>query len=514
MTTVDVLTMAAPPAPVSSQPRQAKSDGFARELEAATRPMTTRAAQADDSESRPAHDDKSVADTKAHRAHERHEPTRRAQSGAKDAADASVVSDRTADSKAADAKAADDRAAKDATSEDLASDGSATAAPVADGKANDVPTTDSAGPGTASSGEASQDPAVIAVAAPAAPTTVDVAQAADESSTLTQAASALEPSAAAIPQAGVTDSRSSEPAAVKVTGSATPEPAASGEKVAGPVAGGGAPTGGADGQSSGGGSQGQARQGSSPAVAGASAPATEGQKVPDAATLAKEAPTSHATSREPEVPFPAAGVQTQVQGASGAAPTIASIGTDAAPGPTSELPPTAVVGPTVATANSQATAPAAAPASASAPTFPVPLASQLSGQLATLRQLPQGEHVLTLTVNPETFGPVKVIAHISRDGVSLEIFGASDQARAALKAALPDLRRDLAGTGLEPKLELGTGGSGGRDSSGDASAFAREGDSQQRPARQTFGATNSAVASPVTPTTTPATRRGGLDLVL
>ena len=98
-----------------------------------------------------------------------------------------------------------------------------------------------------------------------------------------------------------------------------------------------------------------------------------------------------------------------------------------------------------------APAQAATPAPPSQPTFPVPLSSQLSGQLTSLRQMPQGEHVLTLTVNPETFGPVKVVAHITHDGVSLQLFGASDQARAALKAALPDLRRDLAGTGLQPE---------------------------------------------------------------
>jgi len=158
----------------------------------------------------------------------------------------------------------------------------------------------------------------------------------------------------------------------------------------------------------------------------------------------------------------------------------------------------------------------AAPAAPSQPTFPTPLASQLSGQLTSLRQLPHGEHILTLTVNPETFGPVKVVAHITQHGVSLELFGASDQARAALKAALPDLRRDLAGAGLESNLELGSGsgsGAGGRDAMGDSSSFAGNGNTPQRSARSPLG--GSAPVAPSTDThTTHATRRGGLDLVL
>jgi flagellar hook-length control protein FliK len=144
------------------------------------------------------------------------------------------------------------------------------------------------------------------------------------------------------------------------------------------------------------------------------------------------------------------------------------------------------------------------------------LFSQLSGQLTSLRQLPHGEHVLTLTVNPETFGPVRVIAHITHDGVSLQLFGASDQARAALKDALPDLRRDLAGTGLQSSLELGSGsgsGSGGREAMGDPSSFAGNGNAPQRAPRPDFGGSVAAV-TPAANHTNQATRRGGLDLVL
>ena len=147
------------------------------------------------------------------------------------------------------------------------------------------------------------------------------------------------------------------------------------------------------------------------------------------------------------------------------------------------------------------------------PTFPTPLASQLTGQLTSIKQLPQGDHVLTLMVNPESFGPVKVVAHIGRDGVSLEIFGATEAARAALRAALPDLRRDLAGAGLEPKLELGNG-SGGQGASTDQSGLGQSTGEHRRAARATAGVGTTASANAAAPTITRTTHSGGIDLDL
>jgi flagellar hook-length control protein FliK len=147
--------------------------------------------------------------------------------------------------------------------------------------------------------------------------------------------------------------------------------------------------------------------------------------------------------------------------------------------------------------------------------MPPQLASQLSGQLTSLRALPQGDHVLTLTVNPESFGPVKVVAHIGSDGVHLEIFGASEQARAALRAALPDLRRDLAGVGLDPRLDVGGDSSGdARDESAmtDPHGF---GDKQAGRAAANAaprGATDAPV--PVSASPLRVARQGGIDLDL
>lgn len=181
--------------------------------------------------------------------------------------------------------------------------------------------------------------------------------------------------------------------------------------------------------------------------------------------------------------------------------------------------------PTQATASVDGTAPAAglpaqasptanvATASAPAPvpaTPATPLASQLTGQLTHLKQLPQGEHVLTLSVNPETFGPVKVVAHITSDNVSIQLFGASDASREALRGALADLRRDLAATGLQADLDLGTdqGPQGGPADQGDGLG--------QR--RGTTAAPTSirldGPQEPTAPTLATSRRAGGVDLMI
>ena len=74
--------------------------------------------------------------------------------------------------------------------------------------------------------------------------------------------------------------------------------------------------------------------------------------------------------------------------------------------------------------------------------------------------------MLTLRVEPDSMGPVRVVAHIATDGVRIELLGGTDHAREALRAALPDLRRDLAATGMRADLDLGDLPGGGADSRG------------------------------------------------
>jgi flagellar hook-length control protein FliK len=102
---------------------------------------------------------------------------------------------------------------------------------------------------------------------------------------------------------------------------------------------------------------------------------------------------------------------------------------------------------------------------APAPSAPMPsalperaaVAAQLTAPIASLRAAGDGEHVMVVRVSPDSIGPVRVRAHIGAEGVRIELLGATDAAREALKVALPDLRRDLIVAGLPADLSLSTG---------------------------------------------------------
>jgi flagellar hook-length control protein FliK len=100
------------------------------------------------------------------------------------------------------------------------------------------------------------------------------------------------------------------------------------------------------------------------------------------------------------------------------------------------------------------TASAPAPAAPAPAPSPAPLPTQLAKPLFTLAAAAPGEHIMTVKVAPEDLGPVTVRAHIGSDGVRLEIFAAGDAGRDAVRAALPELRRDLALQGMGASLDL------------------------------------------------------------
>lgn len=85
-----------------------------------------------------------------------------------------------------------------------------------------------------------------------------------------------------------------------------------------------------------------------------------------------------------------------------------------------------------------------------------PLHTQLAKPMFTLAAAGNGEHVMTMKVTPEDLGTVTVRAVIGPEGVRMELF-AGDAARDAVKAIMPELRRELAGAGLNASLDLGTG---------------------------------------------------------
>jgi flagellar hook-length control protein FliK len=100
------------------------------------------------------------------------------------------------------------------------------------------------------------------------------------------------------------------------------------------------------------------------------------------------------------------------------------------------------------TASSAASAPAPTPAAAS-PAGPAPtVATQLLPHVAPLRRGPDGVHRLTVNLRPVELGPVQVLVEVREGVLHLEFTGASELSREALRAALPDLRRELTDAGV------------------------------------------------------------------
>ena len=121
--------------------------------------------------------------------------------------------------------------------------------------------------------------------------------------------------------------------------------------------------------------------------------------------------------------------------------------TDAAPVsvPLVPVPPATIMAPPAAAS----TAPSGQPAA-----VPIPLATQVAGPIFGLAAAGTGEHVMTINVTPDNLGPVTVRAHVSAEGVRVEMFALSDQARDALRGIMTDLRRDLQSSGLNASLDL------------------------------------------------------------
>jgi flagellar hook-length control protein FliK len=118
-----------------------------------------------------------------------------------------------------------------------------------------------------------------------------------------------------------------------------------------------------------------------------------------------------------------------------AASTVAPVQAAASVAPTQPVTPPV---PTAATAQTQA------------PTY----AAQVAGPVFSLASAGKGEHVMTVTVTPENLGPVTVRAVVGAESVRVELFAPTDAGRDALRAIMPDLRRDLAATGMSASLDL------------------------------------------------------------
>ncbi len=97
---------------------------------------------------------------------------------------------------------------------------------------------------------------------------------------------------------------------------------------------------------------------------------------------------------------------------------------------------------------------------------------------------------MTVHVTPDALGPVTVRAHVGADGVRVELFAPTDGGRDALRAILPELRRDLTGAGLSGTLDL----SSQNQPNGE--------DQRERPTGGAPGEPSSPVRASATPNTT------------
>ena len=94
--------------------------------------------------------------------------------------------------------------------------------------------------------------------------------------------------------------------------------------------------------------------------------------------------------------------------------------------------------------------------------------AQVAPVVVSIAQRPMGTHQLTMTVNPDSLGPVTVRAHITASGdVQVELSGATDAGRDALRTMLVELRRDLAAVMPHATLSVNHGTSADASASGD-----------------------------------------------
>jgi flagellar hook-length control protein FliK len=203
-----------------------------------------------------------------------------------------------------------------------------------------------------------------------------------------------------------------------------------------------------------------------------------------------------------------------------AAATAASESTRTAAEPgMSDAAPTAPV--VAAPADARAATASAAPA-------PVPrhvLLPQLSAPVLSLARAADGEHSVTLTVSPESLGPVTVRAHIAAGVIRLELHAPSEAGREALRAILTDLRRDLAVAAPGSSLAMssdssaagpsadGRQGAGGRSDTGAGSDARTGGDAHTGGhAREERDGLPDRRSSPSTPLIRALPPHGGLDL--
>jgi hypothetical protein len=228
-------------------------------------------------------------------------------------------------------------------------------------------------------------------------------------------------------------------------------------------------------------------------------PAPGTTPAPGPATVPATAPATTPVTTPATTPATGPGPATQsptLPGAPPVTPTVTPTATETAAGrrrpqddQAVDVPPeTKNVDPTAALAGApqvQRSAEAAPLPTATPMPFASP-AQQVAMQLAPLRRGPDGVHRLTVHLNPAELGPVSVVAEVRGGAIAVQIHGGTEAARAALQAALPDLRRDLLDAGFGSCALDMSGQTGGSSSpqTGGQSQPQSQAQSQPQPQQQ------------------------------
>jgi hypothetical protein len=136
---------------------------------------------------------------------------------------------------------------------------------------------------------------------------------------------------------------------------------------------------------------------------------------------------------------------------------------------------------------------------------PTEVSAQMLAAVAPLRHSPDGVHRMVLQLHPAELGAVQITAELREGTIHLQLHGATEVGRDALRASLDDLRRDLSDAGISAgSLDVGgeAAGSWGRQGSGpgggslgDGAGEGGRGAARPEPQERTDGGRHSGVSS-------------------
>lgn len=191
-----------------------------------------------------------------------------------------------------------------------------------------------------------------------------------------------------------------------------------------------------------------AQKPAAPAAGPATIPVPDAELASPAPVDGQSEPSALRNADVPDVPVASTTPSSQPLNTAPASPSEA-----VQPAETQILPATNVprVQPDAAAAvfASEASRPSPAPPSS----YPS-LAGQILKPAFSLTGSAPGEYAITVQVAPENLGPVTVKALVTQDGLRVELFAPNEAGREALKAVLPELRREFSSSTMQATVDV------------------------------------------------------------